>query len=69
MGKHTLKCWLWKVLWILSLAALIVAIVEIITQTPILGFSPDLYLWTALILGVLAIPVKLDCANCSTCNA
>ena len=68
MGKHTLKCFLWKILWVLGFAALVIAFVEIIMQEPVLGFAPDLYLWTALILGVLAIPIKLDCADCTACK-
>ena len=67
--KHSLKCWLWKALWVLSVLALVVAFYEILTQKPILGLAPDLYLWTSLIFGVLAISIKHDCKDCSGCTA
>ncbi|OGG45147.1 hypothetical protein A2673_02070 [Candidatus Kaiserbacteria bacterium RIFCSPHIGHO2_01_FULL_50_13] len=66
--KHTFKCWLWKGLWVLSVVALVVAFYEVLAQTPVLGIAPDLYLWSALIFGVLAISVKLDCRNCAACS-
>lgn len=66
--KHLLKCWLWKALWGLSFLSFIFAWATVITQSPLFLFSPDLYLWTALVLGVLSIPVKQDCANCSVCG-
>lgn len=68
MLKHTLKCWLWKLMWLTSVVALGTAFYEVLTQAPVLGLAPDLYLWTALIVGVLAIPVKLDCQNCGACK-
>lgn len=66
--KHLLKCWLWKGLWGVSALCLILAWATVITQSPLFIFAPDLYLWTALVLGVLAISIKQDCANCSVCR-
>ena len=66
--KHLLKCWLWKILWGLSALSFGLAWGAVLTQSPTLLFSPELYLWTALILGILSIPIKQDCANCSVCG-
>ena len=66
--KHLLKCWLWKVLWALSALALIVAWVGVMRRTAVLNVDPLFLLWNALILGVLAIPIKLDCHSCDVCG-
>ena len=68
MDRRHLKCWLWKLLWILSAAALIVAWVGIRGDKVLLGLNSLGWFWNALILGVLAIPIKLDCHTCAVCK-
>lgn len=68
MGKHLIKCWLWKVLWVLAAVAFVLAWVSVIRQAPIGQFDPLFLFWNALILGVLATPIKLDCHSCETCS-
>lgn len=68
MSKKHLKCWLWKILWVLSFGFFVVAIIGALRGGPLLGLDPLLGFWSALVLGVLAIPIKLDCADCSVCR-
>ena len=68
MGKHHMKCWLWKTLWVLAAIAFILAWVSVLRRATILNMDPLFLLWNALVLGVLSIPVKLDCHSCNTCN-
>ena len=69
MGKkHLIKCWVWKGLWVLSVVAFVLAWVSVLRKAPIGQFDPLFLFWNALILGVLAVPVKLDCKACETCN-
>ena len=68
MNKHLMKCWLWKGMWGLSALAFILAWVSVLMQAPIGRFDPLFFLWNALVLGVLATPIKLDCKGCATCN-
>lgn len=68
IGKHLIKCWLWKIMWGLAALCFVLAWVSVIRQAPIGQFDPLFLFWNALILGVLAVPVKLDCHDCSTCN-
>jgi hypothetical protein len=68
MNKHSLKCMLWKVLWVLSLVSLAIAWVSIMRQAPVLGIDPGLLLWTGVILASLSVPVKLDCTSCGGCS-
>ncbi|MBI5456154.1 hypothetical protein HY969_00240 [Candidatus Kaiserbacteria bacterium] len=69
MGKkHLLKCWLWKILWGLSVLAFALAWVSVLRKAPIGQFDPLFLFWNALILGVLAVPIKLDCQTCETCS-
>lgn len=69
MGKkHLIKCWIWKGLWVLSVVAFVLAWVSVLRKAPIGQFDPLFLFWNALILGVLAVPVKLDCKTCETCN-
>lgn len=68
MGKHLIKCWLWKILWGLAAVSFVLAWVSVIQQAPIGQFDPLFLFWNALILGVLATPIKLDCHNCDTCR-
>ncbi len=65
--KH-LKCWLWKGLWGVSALSFLLSWAIVIYGSPLFGLDPLLLLWTALVLGVLSIPVKLDCQNCTTCQ-
>ena len=66
--KHLIKCWLWKALWGLSAVSFILAWVSVIMRAPIGQFDPLFLFWNALILGVLAAPIKLDCQSCETCS-
>lgn len=66
--KHLIKCWLWKVMWGIAALSFILAWVSVIMRAPIGQFDPLFLLWNALVLGVLAVPIKLDCAGCSTCS-
>lgn len=66
--KHTLKCWLWKGLWLLSVVAAVLAWVGLISRSVILGIEPLAWFWTALVLAVWAIPIKLNCADCGVCS-
>ncbi|MDP3769692.1 MAG: hypothetical protein Q8R40_02005 [bacterium] len=68
MDKKHCKCLLWKGLWALGLITLILAWVSNYTQAALLGYGALAWFWTALVLGVLAIPIKLDCHDCSTCS-
>jgi hypothetical protein len=67
MLNHHMKCWIWKKLWALSALAMIVGWVAAIQNSPILGLQGIYWFMTALVLGVLAIPIKLDCTQCGTC--
>jgi len=68
MDRKHWECWLWKLFWVGGLLALVLAWVGVLKQSLILGVSPELWLWDALILGILSIPIKLDCQNCSSCS-
>lgn len=66
--KQHYKCWIWKALWILSLASFVVALVGAYGRQAVFGLEPLAWFWNALVLGVLAVPVKLDCHNCGVCQ-
>lgn len=68
MDKKHIKCWLWKGLWGLAALCFILAWVSVIRQAPIGQFDPLFLLWNGLILGILAIPIKLDCHDCCGCG-
>ena len=65
--KHS-KCLLWKGLWTLALITMILAWISNYTQGAFLGYGALVWFWTALVLGVLAIPIKLDCHDCGVCG-
>ena len=67
-NKKHLKCWLWKVMWGLGALAFILAWVSVLMRAPIGPFDPLFLLWNALVLGVLATPIKLDCHSCDVCG-
>ena len=67
-NKHLIKCWLWKAMWVLAALSFILAWVSVMRRAPIGQFDPLFLLWNALVLGVLSIPIKLDCRKCGTCN-
>jgi hypothetical protein len=68
MNKH-MKCWLWKGMWGFAAISFVLAWVSVIIKAPIWQFDPLFLFWNALVLGVLATPIKLDCSQCNTCNA
>ena len=67
MGVH-IKCNLWKFMWIMSVAFLISAWYSLLSKVALAGLDPLAWFWSALVLGVLCVPVKLDCHSCGTCN-
>ena len=66
MDRTHFKCRLWKALWGLSALSLILAWVAARSGS-VWGYGMEHWFWDALILGVLAIPIKLDCHSCSVC--
>ena len=68
MDRRHLKCWLWKLLWVLAIASLVVAWVGIKGDKVILGLNSLGWFWNALVMAVLAISVKLDCHTCAVCK-
>lgn len=68
MQKHLIKCWLWKGMWGVAAFAFALAWVSVLRRAPVFQLDPIFLLWNSLILGILAIPVKLDCHKCETCN-
>ena len=68
MSKHLIKCWVWKGLWALAAIAFILAWVSVLRRATIFNMDPLFLLWNALVLGVLSIPVKLDCHSCGVCG-
>jgi hypothetical protein len=66
--KH-IKCILWKTLWGLAFIALILAWIGARSATgTIFTLDAGLLIYTSMILGILSIPLKLDCADCPTCG-
>ena len=68
MDKKHLKCWLWKGLWAVSALSFLMGWLSVILQAPIGPLDPLFLFWNGLILGVLATPIKLDCAACESCH-
>lgn len=68
VGKHIIKCWIWKAMWGLAALAFLLAWISVIRQAPIGQFDPLFLFWNALILGILSIPVKLDCHDSCGCS-
>ena len=66
--SHSVKCLLWKVLWLAAAVSLALSWYAIWTRGVVLGLDPLAWYWNALVLAVLAIPVKLDCKDCGTCS-
>ncbi len=67
-NKKHLKCWLWRALWALAGVSFILAWVGVLMRPPIGQFDPLFLFWNALILGILATPIKLDCHSCDVCG-
>jgi len=67
MDKKHFKCWCWKALWGLGVLSFIFAWVAGM-QGQVLGYPNAVWFWNALVFGVLAIPIKLDCKNCGICG-
>ena len=65
--KH-FKCLCWKTLWGLGFLSLILAWITNYNQSAIIGYGALAWFWNALVLGVLAISIKLDCHSCDTCQ-
>ena len=63
-----MKCWLWKLLWLLAAVCLVLAWVAVYMKNLVLGLEPLAWYWNALVLGVLAMPIKMDCHGCGTCG-
>lgn len=66
---HSAKCTLWKLLWLGGFASLLAG------AAALAWYGGDLLLnfknwWLMGVLSAaLAIPVKMDCKDCGTCNA
>ena len=66
---HSAKCILWKLLWLGGLVSLVAG------AAALAWYGGDLVLhfknwWLMGVLSAaLAISVKMDCKDCSTCNA
>ena len=57
----------WKALWGLSAVSFVLACVAIKYGVAAFGIDAQHWFWNALILGVLATPIKLDCSACGVC--
>ncbi len=68
MNKKHWKCHIWKVLWGLGFIAMILAWITNFMQSTIIGMGALAWFWNSLVLGVLAISIKLDCHNCDVCQ-
>lgn len=68
MNRHLVKCWLWKAMWAVGALSFLASWISVFMKAPLFNVDPGLWLWTAMILGVLSISVKLDCQACGTCN-
>ena len=67
-NKHLIKCWLWKGLWVVAAVLFAMAWVSVMRRAAIAKLDPLFLLWSALIFGVLSIPIKLDCHSCDVCG-
>ena len=64
---HWRCCWrpvLGIILWVLSALSVIFAWIAVGKQTTVLGYPDLLWYWNALVLGVLAIPMKAKSGWC-----
>ncbi len=68
MDRRHFKCLLWKGLWGLSALSLIFAWMGSVQSNSVFGFGAQHWFWDALVLGVLAIAIKLDCHICDVCK-
>jgi hypothetical protein len=59
MDKKHAKCWVWKTLWGFGILSFVLALA---------GFDSQYWMWNALVAGVLAITIKLDCQSCEVCK-
>ncbi|MEK9170072.1 MAG: hypothetical protein AAB674_00285 [Patescibacteria group bacterium] len=62
------KSWLGTGLWCLAVLALVLAWVAVFKRDLVFGLEPLAWYWNALVVGVLALPLKDNCASgsCST---
>ncbi len=68
MNRKHFKCTFWKILWGLSALCVLFAWYTNFSQATIANMGALAWFWNALVLGVLAIPIKLDCHNCEVCG-
>lgn len=61
--KEELMRVLWKTLWAAAALCLLAALVSIKDGVPLFGLSISFWYWNALVLGVLSIPVRLNCTK------
>ena len=66
---HSVKCWLWKVLWAAGALSLVTAWVAVYQKGLVWGLEPLAWYWNALVLAALSTPIKMDCKDCSGCSA
>ena len=55
-------------MWGVAVLAFLLAWVSVLRKALILGLDPLFLLWNSLVLGVLAVPIKLDCHSCDVCG-
>ena len=55
-------------MWGLSALCVLLAWYTNFAQSTVATMGALAWFWNALVLGVLAIPIKLDCHNCATCG-
>ncbi len=67
MEKKHMKCLVWKVLWLLGAISLVLAWMAG-PNGAALTLPAPMWFWSALVLGVLAISIKLDCHACGMCG-
>ncbi len=67
MSTKHLKCWLWKLLWVLGALSLVLAWVAGVNGQ-VLQLPGIVWFFNALVFGILAVPIKLDCHSCDTCG-
>lgn len=60
MTRQHIKCWIWKTLWGLGLWSFLFGL--------IFNSNREFWYFNALILGILAISIKLDCQSCRVCE-
>jgi len=59
MDKKHAKCWIWKAFWGFGVLSFALSLA---------GFDASYWMWNALVSGILAVAIKLDCQSCNVCG-